>query len=78
MAPTNLIYPEVFEIQEIERDLLPTLTMDNPIFEIMPIVEVNATRLRWIQGDAYTGLTALRGLDGQPGKRLAVDLKDEA
>jgi hypothetical protein len=67
MAPVNLIYPEVFEIQQIEQDLLPTLTESNPIFEIMPVVEVNATRLRWVQGDAYSGLATLRGLDGQPG-----------
>jgi len=72
MAPVSLIYPEVFEIQQIEQDLLPNLTMSNPIFEIMPIVSVNATRLRWIQSDSYSGLATLRGLDGQPGNVRAV------
>lgn len=69
---TTLQYPSVSELQEIEQDLLPVLTQDDPIFEIMPMVDVDADLLEWDQEDDYTGLTSLRGLNGQPGNVRAV------
>lgn len=72
MAVTTLQYPRAAELQQIEQDLLPVLTMDDPIFEIMPITTVDADILQWDQEDDYTGLTTLRGMDGQPGNVRAV------
>lgn len=60
------------ELQVIEQDLLPVLTEDDPIFQIMPMVNVDADRLEWDQEDDYLGLQAVRGLDGQPGNVRAV------
>jgi hypothetical protein len=60
------VYPSSAELRTIEQSLLPTLTADDPIFEIFPIEEVEDTRLIWeIEGD-YTGLQQARGVNGQP------------
>lgn len=72
MTATAYRYPRITELQQIERDLVPVLTMDDPIFEIMPIREVNADRLQWDQEDDIIGLSQLRGLDGQPQNVRAV------
>lgn len=65
-------YPENRELQEVEQDLLPVLLLDDPIFEFMPIVEIDSHLLEWEQEDNYFGLQQLRGLDGQPGNVRAV------
>jgi len=69
---TTYQWPDASELKEVEQSLLPTLTADDPIFQFMPIVEVNAFRLIWDQEDDYIGLQQLRGLDGQPGNVRAV------
>jgi len=58
-------YPTAQELKEIERNLLPTLTMDDPIFDLFPIVESNKTRLKWRQRDNFQGLQNVRGLGGE-------------
>src|SRR5262245_8002173 len=69
---TTYQYPSIIELQEIDQDLLPVLAQDDPIFEIMPITTQDADRLAWDQEDDYTGLTTLRGVNGQPGAVQAV------
>jgi hypothetical protein len=64
---TTYEYPPNSELQLIDRELAAVLTMDDPIFAIMPIVDVNAFDLLWDIPNNITGLTNLRGLNGQPG-----------
>src|SRR5262245_3796482 len=64
---TTYQYPTNSELQLIDRELAAVLTMDNPLFDIMPIVDVNAFDLLWDIPNNITGLTNLRGLNGQPG-----------
>jgi hypothetical protein len=68
-------YPTNSELQEIERDLLPVLTMDDPIFTVMPMVDVDADLVEWDQEDDYVGLQAIRGIGGQPGNVAATGAK---
>jgi len=69
---TNYQYPTNSELQLIDREVMLTLTMDDPIFDIMPIVDVNAFDLMWDIPGNVTGLTNLRGLNGQPGNVAAL------
>ena len=64
----TLSYPSTAELLQIEQDKLPVLTQDDPIFEMFPIVDVDANILLWEQRDNYVGLQQARGLNGQPGK----------
>lgn len=50
----------------IANDLVTSMTQNNPIFDIFPIVERRATRLRWRIKDNYRGLMKLRGAGGEP------------
>jgi len=69
---TTYQYPQNEELQLIERELLPTLTMDDPIFQIMPLVDVDAAILSWEIPNNINGLQGLRGLNGQPGNVTAL------
>jgi hypothetical protein len=53
-------------LDEINQDLIPRLTNDRPIFEIMPMRNVENYLVMWEQEDNYTGLQAVRGLGGMP------------
>lgn len=64
---TTYQYPTNSELQLIDRELAAVLTFDNPLFMVMPVVEVNAFDLLWDIPANITGLTNLRGLNGQPG-----------
>ncbi len=64
MATYN--YPTNFEFQEIEPNLVAKGADGRLGLQIMPIREVNAAEIRWIQQDNYFGLQNLRGLDGAP------------
>ena len=59
-------YPESWELREIERDLLPSLTADRTIFKHMPTRDVNAARVYWQQRDNFRGLQQLRGMGNHP------------
>ena len=50
----------------IEREKMPVLTLDDPIFSIFPITTQDSHILFWEQEDNFTGLQQVRGLDGQP------------
>lgn len=59
-------YPTNAELITIAQELVPDLTMDDPIFSIFPIRMRNASRLRWQQMDNFVGTMDLRGAGGEP------------
>jgi hypothetical protein len=63
------------ELMMIERTLLPTLTRDNPIFDIFPDKNLESFLLSWEQYDNYTGMMSPRGLDGRPSSVNPVGTK---
>lgn len=69
---TNYVYPTNSELQVVAAEKAPVLTMADPIFDIVPIVEVDSHLLEWDQLDNYVGLQQVRGLNGQPGNVTAV------
>lgn len=69
---STFVYPTAAELKAIERVKVPVLTQDDPLFQIMPMVDVDYHILEWEQGDNFTGLQTVRGLDGQPGRVKAL------
>ena len=65
-------YPTNLELREIEQDLLPVLTQNDPIFEHFPIISVNEDLLAWEVSENFTGLQGARGLNGDPSRVKAV------
>jgi Phage major capsid protein E len=61
-----LVYPTSAEIMAIAQDLMPRLQADRPIFDIMPVRNVDEYVLIWEQYANFTGLQAARGLNGEP------------
>lgn len=59
-------YPTNLELREIEQDLLPVLTLNDPLFEHFPIATVNEDLLAWESSDNFIGLQSARGLNGDP------------
>jgi hypothetical protein len=59
-------YPTTAKLERIERDLVPRLRMDRPIFDLFPEVEEDTDVLSWELEDNFTGLMAVRGLNGDP------------
>ena len=72
---SNYVFPTAAELREIEQVKLPKLTMDDPIFQIMPIRNVDNFIVMWEQKDNFIGLQGLRGLDGRPARVNAVGAK---
>jgi hypothetical protein len=56
----------------IANDLVTGMRMNNPIFDIFPIVPRNSTRLRWRIKDNYRGMMKMRGAGGEPTRIAAV------
>lgn len=71
----DFIYPSNYELREIERDLMPVLTMDDPIFSHFPLVNSPSSDLVWETYDNITGLQGVRGLDGDPSRVKAIGAK---
>ena len=67
MAVTYL-YPTAAHLTQIEQVKIPTLTMSDPLFALMPIENEDADLIMWEQMDNYTGLQGVRGINGQPSK----------
>lgn len=65
MATYN--YPRNSVLKRIEQEKLPLLTANRVAFGILPMRNVNAALLRWIQKDNFKGLMNARGLGGPPG-----------
>ncbi len=62
----TVTYPINADLQAVAQDKLPNLIANRPIFNILPIRNVDADVVMWDQEDNYTGLQAVRGLNGQP------------
>jgi hypothetical protein len=60
----TFVFPTSAELKEVEQEKLPRLLEHRPVFQIMPIQEVDAHLLEWEQEDSWTGLQQLRGLGG--------------
>lgn len=74
---SDLAYPTVERLMALEqRDLIPTLTLDDPIFDLFPITDDMADMLRWSIKDNIKGLQAPRGLNGDPPKVQRSGLKE--
>ena len=63
---TNYIYPSSYELMMIEREKIPRLTQNRPIFEILPLKNVDSAILVWEQLANITGIQQVRGLNGAP------------
>jgi hypothetical protein len=59
-------YPTAAQLQAIEQEVMPTLLLEDPIFQDFPIVTVDENALEWEQRDNYIGLQQVRGMNGEP------------
>lgn len=53
-------------VQEVAQEKQAMLTMNDLLFQLMPIVEKNAAFVMWDQRDSYRGLQQIRGINGAP------------
>lgn len=63
---TTFTFPSSVELVEIERTLLPRLTQNRPIFDILPVRNMDAYVMQYEQRGNITGLQQVRGLGGDP------------
>jgi len=66
--PITVTYPTNSELQAVAQAKIPNLTKNRPIFDILPIRNVDADVVMWDQEDNYVGLQQIRGLNGQPSR----------
>src|SRR5690348_4849204 len=59
-------YPTQTELLQVAQTKMPRLTEDRPIFKLFPMRSVQGWQVTWEQLDNYTGLQAVRGLNGDP------------
>ncbi len=62
----TLTYPSNAELMAIQQEFLPTLTLNDLAFQLMPIVTHDAAYVEWDQRDNFTGLQQIRGIDAEP------------
>ena len=62
------LFPSNKQLTQIAQEKVPVLTQDDPIFDIMPIVDQDAALLIWEQLDNYVGMQQVRGVGGAPSK----------
>lgn len=72
---TEFVYPTNAELGTIAQDLIPRLIEDRPIFQILPIRNVDNYLVMWEQLDNFIGLQQVRGLNGAPPKVSRVGVK---
>lgn len=61
-----LTYPSNAELMAIQQDFLPTLTLNDLSFQLMPLVPHDAAYVEWEQRDNFTGLQQVRGIEAEP------------
>lgn len=61
-----LTYPSNLELMTLQQEFLPTLTMDDLAFDLLPPVNHDAAYVEWEQRDRFTGVMQIRGMDGEP------------
>jgi hypothetical protein len=64
----DLVYPTNAQLGLVAQELVTRLTKDRPVFSFFPIVNKDTSDVMWEQRDIYTGLMAVRGLNGEPGR----------
>jgi hypothetical protein len=60
----DFIIPTSATIELIAQDKMPALMQNRPIFQIFPVRTKDESMLIWEQKDNYTGLQAVRGMNG--------------
>jgi hypothetical protein len=68
-------YPSNAELNEVAQVMVPRLMAARPIFDIMPVRNVDASLIIWEQRDNYIGLQQVRGLNGEPPKVQLIGAK---
>lgn len=68
-------YPTNAELTAILQEKLLVRTIEDALFDVMPLEADDAATVMWEQEDNYTGLMALRGLEGQPNRVSRVGMK---
>jgi hypothetical protein len=71
----SFTYPASAELTKISQVLLPTYQDDDPIFDLFPIENEDASVLKWEQFDRFQGLQQVRGLNGEPPKVKRIGIK---
>ena len=61
-----LTYPSNSELMAIQQEFLPTLTLNDLSFQLMPIFAHDAAYVEWEQRDNFTGLQQIRGIEAEP------------
>lgn len=64
----DFVYPNQVVLEQVAQSLLPRLVEARPVFDILPMVSVDAHLLEWDQRDNYIGLQQVRGLNGDPAR----------
>ena len=67
--PISYTYPDSFVLTRISQNLQIKATLEDPIFKILPLKNVNAAKLRWLLRDNFRGLMQIRGMGGEPTRR---------
>jgi hypothetical protein len=75
MLVQSYAYPTSKELEEIEREKLPRLTANSPVFRMFPFDSSESHLLEWTQEDNWGGMQQIRGLNGMPPRVLAVGEK---
>jgi hypothetical protein len=70
------VYSTNYELNQIGQIKTPKLTQDDLLFQIMPIRNVKASKVKWRQKDNYQGLQQLRGINGSPAYVSRVGTKE--
>lgn len=65
---TDFVFPTNERLSEIAQDKMPALMANRPIFEHLPIKNIDESEVIWEQMDNYIGLQQLRGLNGAPSR----------
>ncbi len=65
---STYVYAQNAELSMILQDKMPVLTLNDPLFSLMPIRSKDVARVVWDQRGNYVGLTSARGYDGGYGR----------
>jgi hypothetical protein len=61
-------YPSNATLTEVARVFQGQLTMDDLLFQLMPVRDVDTDIIMWEQRDDFFGLQQVRGINGEPPK----------
>jgi hypothetical protein len=69
-------YPTSVQLRGVEQVLVPRLTADDLLFQILPTENVDEAYVIWQQKDDWFGLQQIRGYNGQPPKVQPIGSKE--